>query len=84
MCLVAPGRVTAIEGGRATVDVDGRTRSINTLFDPDIRVGDWVIVAAGTILRRVEPADADQIQAAVDLAFSGPPTTQPSTRRSPA
>jgi hydrogenase assembly chaperone HypC/HupF len=75
MCLVAPGQVIALDGATATVAVDGRTRAINTLFDPDIRVGDWVIVAAGTILRRVAPADADQIQAAVDLAYAEPAAT---------
>lgn len=70
MCIVAPGRVTALDGATATVEVEDRPRTINTLFDPDIAVGDWVIVAAGTILRRIEPADADQMRAAVDLVHA--------------
>jgi len=28
---------------------------------PDVAVGDWVYVAVGTIIERLEPAEAEQI-----------------------
>lgn len=70
VCLVVPGHVIDVAGLTATVDVDGRARTITTLLDPDIQVGDWVVVAASTILRRVDPADARSMREAVDVAYA--------------
>jgi hydrogenase assembly chaperone HypC/HupF len=68
MCLVAPGRVSAIDGAVATLDVDGRRRVASILFEPEVRVGDWVIVAGDAVLRRIDAADATAMQRAVGLA----------------
>ena len=54
MCLDFPGHVTSRDGDVATVDVDGRLRRASTLLMPDVRVGEWVYVAAGTIVDRLE------------------------------
>lgn len=70
MCLVVPGQVTHVDGPIATVDVDGRARTITTLMDPNVRIGDWVVVAAGTILRRLDAADARRMREAVDVAYA--------------
>ena len=50
MCLTAPARVLALDRGGATVLLGGRERRASTLVVPEVAVGDWVIVAAGTVL----------------------------------
>lgn len=68
MCLTAPARVVAVDDEGATVLLGGRERRASTLVVPDVAVDDWVIVAAGTILERVPPAEAVRLAAAVRLA----------------
>ena len=74
MCLMVPGRITALHGLSATVETDGRRRIASTLAEPDVQVGDWVIVAGSLIVRRLDPAAAREIQDAVELASSAPST----------
>jgi hydrogenase assembly chaperone HypC/HupF len=74
VCLMAPGRITAIHGDSATVATDGRRRVVSTLVEPDVHVGDWVIVAGSLIVRRLDPAVAREIQDAVELASSASST----------
>ena len=61
MCLDFAARVTSVDGEVATVDSDGRRRRASTLMVPDIAVGDWVFIALGTIIERVDPAAAASI-----------------------
>jgi len=61
MCLDFAARVTSVDGEVATVDSDGRRRRASTLMIPDIAVGDWVFIALGTIIERVDPAVAASI-----------------------
>ena len=63
MCIGFPGRVSAIDGLGATVDTEGRQRRASTLIMPGIAVGDWVLVAAGTIVDRLDPDEAEMIRA---------------------
>jgi len=58
MCLDFAARVTSVDGDVATVDSDGRRRRASTLIFPDIAVGDWVHIALGTIIERLDPAAA--------------------------
>ena len=58
MCLDFAARVTSVDGDVATVDSDGRRRRASTLIFPDIAVGDWVYIALGTIIERLDPAAA--------------------------
>lgn len=62
MCLGFPGRVTAIDVSGATIDTEGRQRRASTLLMPGLAVGDWVFVAAGTVIDRLEPAEAAHIR----------------------
>jgi hydrogenase expression/formation protein HypC len=62
MCIAFPGRVVAIDPGGALVQTEGRLRRASTLLVDDLAIGDWVTVAAGTILVRLEPAEAAEIQ----------------------
>jgi hydrogenase expression/formation protein HypC len=63
MCIAFPGRVVAIDPAGALVETEGRLRRASTLLVDGLVIGDWVTVAAGTVLARLEPAEADEIQA---------------------
>ena len=62
MCISFPGRVSAVDEAGAVVVTEGRARRASTLYLPDIAVGDWVTVAAGTIVERLDPAEAAEIE----------------------
>lgn len=68
MCLTAPARVLAVDDTGATVLVSGRRLRASTLVVPEAVVGDWVIVAAGTIVQRLTENEATELAAAVDRA----------------
>jgi hydrogenase assembly chaperone HypC/HupF len=76
MCIAFPGLVVDVDAFGAVVETGGRRRRASTLFLPDIAVGDWVAVAAGTIVERLEPDEAAEIQelllAAIALEMSEP------------
>jgi len=63
MCVAFPGQVTEVDADGATVDTEGRRRRASTLLVPDVAVGDWVFVAAGTIVDRLDPEEAQMIRA---------------------
>ncbi len=63
MCIALPGQVLAVDADGATIDLDGRRRRASTLLLPDVSPGDWVVVAAGTIVDRLDPHDAEDIRA---------------------
>jgi hydrogenase expression/formation protein HypC len=62
MCIAFPGRVVALDPAGALVETEGRMRRASTLLVDDLAIGDWVTVAAGTILTRLEPAEAAEIR----------------------
>ena len=70
MCLEFPGRITAVDAGGATVDTEGRLRRASTLLHPDVRVGEWVTVAAGTIIARLSDEDAAAIRGELNAAIA--------------
>ncbi len=78
MCLTLPGEVIAIDGEEAIVRVDGRLRRASALPVPDLRVGDRVIVAAGSVMARLDPAESEEIERLVRVAYgdaTGGPTS---------
>lgn len=74
MCISYPGRVSVIDEAGAIVMTDGRARRASTLYLPDIAVGDWVIVATGTIVERLDPAEAAEIQRLLGAAIEAEAT----------
>lgn len=62
MCLAFPGRVVGLDPSGAVVEVEGRRRRASTLLVPEVAVGDWVYVTAGTIVERLDPAEAEAIR----------------------
>jgi hydrogenase assembly chaperone HypC/HupF len=73
VCVTMPGRVVAVDADGATVETAGRVRRASTLLHPEVEVGEWVVVAAGTVIERLDDADAALIrQALLDASL---PTT---------
>ncbi len=68
MCLTFPGEVVALDGLEAVVLTDGRLRRATTLGLPDAAVGDRVVVAAGSIIARLDTQQADDIERLVRVA----------------
>lgn len=68
MCLGFPGLVVAVDANGATVETDGRRRRANTLLLPDLAVGEWVFVAAGTVIERLDPGEAADISDQINEA----------------
>lgn len=68
MCIAFPGRVIEVDASGALVETDGRRRRASVLLLPDIAVGEWVAVAAGTIVDRLDEREAAEIRALLDRA----------------
>jgi hydrogenase expression/formation protein HypC len=65
MCVAVPGRVLEIADEMAVVEFDRRRQRASLLLVPDTAVGDWVIVAAGTVLEVLDPDEAAEILAMI-------------------
>jgi len=72
MCLDFPGRVVARDGVLALVETEGRRRHASTLLFPDLAVGEWVYVTAGTVIERMAAAEARQIAQLLHVARGDP------------
>jgi hydrogenase expression/formation protein HypC len=70
MCVTYPGQVLEVTGDSALVEIEGRRRRASLLLVPEVAVGDWVIVATGTVLEIVDPAEATEILAMLHHAQS--------------
>ena len=68
MCLGFPGLVVSVDATGATVETDGRRRRANTLLAPDLGVGEWVYVSAGTVIERLTPDEAAFISTSIETA----------------
>ena len=79
MCLMMPARVLALEPDFAVVEADGRRRRAATLLEPDVRVGDWVLIAGGAVVRTLDPDQAADMAAALDLVLAADPLPVPAT-----
>ena len=68
MCAAYPGLVVAVDATGALIRGELRDYRAATLLVPDVAPGDYVVVAAGTILERLEPEEAAEIRALIDTA----------------
>lgn len=82
MCIAFPGRVVAVDRTGAVIETEGRLRRASTLVVTDLAIGDWVTVAAGTVLARLDSAEAEEIRAML-LAASKSPGPTPSIQTTP-
>ncbi len=78
MCTTIPGRVTKVDGPLAEVEIEGRTMQCNALSQPDVKVGDYVLVHANLIVSIVSKEEAErmieasrEVQAALDQEDRG-------------
>jgi hydrogenase expression/formation protein HypC len=70
MCVTYPGQVVEVGDDSALVEIDGRRRRASLLLVPEVAVGDWVIVATGTVLEIIDPDEATEILALLQEAQS--------------
>ena len=68
MCHGVPGLVVAVDATGATIHTEGRSRRASTLLAPDLAVGEWVFVAAGTVIERLDPEEATFIRTHLERA----------------
>ena len=68
MCIAYPGHVIAIDAQGALVETEGRRHRASLLLEPGVAVGDWVVVAAGTIIEILPPEEAAEVRALLDAA----------------
>ncbi|MCD8510140.1 MAG: HypC/HybG/HupF family hydrogenase formation chaperone [Bacillus sp. (in: Bacteria)] len=47
MCIGVPGKVVSVNGIAATADVMGTLVEVGTIFIPEVKVGDYIIIHAG-------------------------------------
>lgn len=83
MCITSPGRVIELDARGAIVELAGARRRASTLVVPEVAVGDWVLIGAGSILRRLEEAEAIELSRAIDDAIAAtrhPPVTEGASR----
>lgn len=63
MCLAVPGQVIAINregefGNSGLIDFDGVRLTVNLVFVPEVKVGDYVIVHVGFAISCLNEAEA--------------------------
>ena len=61
MCVALPGRVTNLEGTKATVDFSGNTVVAEAGL-VNVKVGDRVLVHAGCIIQTMSDDEADELE----------------------
>ena len=93
MCIAYPARVLSFDSTEASIEMDGRRRRASMMLRPQVAVGDWVLVAAGTVLRRLDADEAHDLLRTIDAAVAATnarfpagaasATATPDTQRSP-
>jgi hydrogenase maturation factor len=58
MCVTLLGQVVAVDAAGALVAAEGIQLRAGARLFPDVAVGEWVLVGAGTILQRLTDDDA--------------------------
>lgn len=59
MCLAIPGKIKSVSGRQAEVEYPGETR-MALLSGDDIKVGDYVMVQMGIIVKILTPEEAKE------------------------
>lgn len=61
MCLTIPAKVTKLEGNFAIIQDSNSTRKVLASFIPDLKIGDWLLYASDTAVRKISEVDAKEI-----------------------
>ena len=67
MCLMMPGCVTAVDGQLCEVKTGGRIDKASMMLEPDLTVGDWVLVNSGTVVRKLDEDQAEEMTRAFGI-----------------
>jgi hydrogenase expression/formation protein HypC len=67
-----PGRVVAVDGAICEVETSGRIDRASMLLEPDLAVGDWVLVNSGTVVRKLDEDQADEMSRAFSVLMGVP------------
>jgi hydrogenase expression/formation protein HypC len=70
MCIAYPARVIGFDRADAIVDMGGRRRRASMLMRPDVAIGDWVLVGAGSVLRTIDASEAAELAHVLDAAIA--------------
>jgi len=62
MCLAIPGKIIALENGKASIDYDGVIKTAAYDLCPDISVGDIVLVHAGFVIQKLDKEYGEELQ----------------------
>ena len=60
MCVATPGKVVAINGGKATIDFSGNRVDAYIGLVP-IEIGDYALVHAGCIIQKMKKKEAEEL-----------------------
>jgi hydrogenase expression/formation protein HypC len=63
MCLALPMRITAVDGARATIAVEGLEQECSLMLVPGAGVGDYVLVHAGYAISVLDESEAHETYA---------------------
>jgi hydrogenase assembly chaperone HypC/HupF len=69
MCLMAPARVVAADGQICEVEVGGRVDKASMMLEPDLQIGDWVLVNSGTVVRKLDEDQAAEMARAFGIVY---------------
>jgi hydrogenase expression/formation protein HypC len=70
MCLGIPGEIVSLDDGenaRATVNMAGVERPVDTSLLGEVQVGDWVVVHVGFALAKIDPDEARALLTMLDV-----------------
>lgn len=69
MCIMAPARVVAVDGQICEVETGGRVDKASMMLEPDLVIGDWVLVNSGTVVRKLDEDQAAEMTRAFGIIF---------------
>ena len=77
MCVAVPGLVVGVGPEGAAVQWGSRLRRASALLFPDLRVGEYVLVAGGMVVERLTPEEARARLALFDALLEEAPAPVP-------
>lgn len=77
MCIMAPAQVVSVDGQLCEVRTGDRIDKASMMLEPDLVVGDWVLVNAGTVVRKLDEEQAAEMAQAVAILFADPEEAAP-------